>query len=60
LIGYSSTNQSQAIAMLIYSIYHGAFSQQYFIALLTAVIVGTVILLLTWHQSPYGRKRSVA
>lgn len=48
------------LLQLIYSIYNGAFAQQYFIGLVAANIIGFMIIGFTWHQSPYGRKRSNA
>lgn len=48
------------LTQLIYSIYNGAFSQQYFVALVAANIIGFMVIIFTWHKSPYGRKRSNA
>ncbi|MFZ7101744.1 MAG: ABC transporter permease [Peptococcaceae bacterium] len=48
------------LLQFIYSIYNGAVSWQYLIALSAAVIVGSLIIIFTWYRSPYGRKRSDA
>ena len=47
------------LMQLIYSIYNGAFAEQYFIALVAANIIGFMVIMLTWHKFPYGRKRSI-
>lgn len=46
------------LLQFIYSIYNGAASTQYLFALSAAVIAGYLIIIMTWRQSPYGRKRS--
>jgi hypothetical protein len=48
------------LLQLINSVYNGAVAYSYLIALAAAVAVGFLIIIVTWHRSPYGRKKSAA